>query len=48
MEDVEEEDDEGDEKDSVEMDDIEDGFNQDGEGNEVINGGFDDPDYDWQ
>ncbi len=45
MEDVEEEDDEGDEQDGIEMDDIEDGFNQDGEGHEVIDGGFEDPDY---
>ncbi len=36
MEDVEEEEDEGDE----------DGFNQDGEGHKVIDGGFEDPDYD--
>ncbi len=48
MENIEEEDDEGDEQDGVEMDDIEDGFNQDGEGHEVIDGSFEDPDYDWQ
>ncbi len=48
MEDVEEEDDEGDEQDSIEKDDIEDGFNQDGEGHEVIDVGFENSDYDWQ
>ncbi len=48
MEDAEEEDDEGDEQDSIKLNDIEDGFNQDGEGHEAIDGGFEDPDYDWQ
>ncbi len=39
---------EDDEEEGDEMDDIEDGFNQYGEGHEVIDGGFEDPDYNWQ
>ncbi len=47
MEDVEEEDDEGDEQDVIEMDDIEDDFNQDGEGREHIDDGLPElPKYD--